>query len=148
MLGYGATRKRKMYAATEAYRSLSAIETLASQRFGEGIPGPDGARIHAFCPSAPRTPATAPRAEMLHAPADAWRAEGWSCLGFTLPAPQRYSLSYTSNYPATGSAASFTIEANGDLDGDGVTSTFRLTAQGTKSGDLERIRHEVTNEYE
>lgn len=44
---------------------------------------------------------------------------GWQCLGFTLEAPQYYMYNYTSVV-----ATSFDSVAQGDLDGDGVPSTF------------------------
>jgi type IV pilus assembly protein PilA len=50
---------------------------------------------------------------------------GFSCLHFTIDQPQYYMYSYTTS----GSAAvgdKFTATANGDLDGDGVMSTFQL----------------------
>jgi type IV pilus assembly protein PilA len=51
---------------------------------------------------------------------------GFACLSFTMDEPQYYMYSYTTQ----GSAApgdSFTATANGDLNGDGVFSTFSLT---------------------
>jgi type IV pilus assembly protein PilA len=52
---------------------------------------------------------------------------GWKCLKFEMNSPQYFMYGYT----ATGSSANgdtFTAEANGDLNGDGVPSTF--TASG------------------
>jgi type II secretory pathway pseudopilin PulG len=51
---------------------------------------------------------------------------GFSCLHFTIDQPQYYMYSYV----ASGSSAvgdRFTATANGDLDGDGVMSTFQLS---------------------
>jgi type IV pilus assembly protein PilA len=51
---------------------------------------------------------------------------GFACLHFTIDQPQYYMYSYTTS----GSAAvgdRFTATANGDLDGDGVMSTFQIT---------------------
>jgi type IV pilus assembly protein PilA len=51
---------------------------------------------------------------------------GWACLKFTMDAPQYYMYGYTS--PGTGSSGdTFTATANGDLNGDGVASTFQIT---------------------
>jgi type IV pilus assembly protein PilA len=59
-----------------------------------------------------------------------WTADptgaGFLCLHFTLDQPQYYMYSYT----VTGSSAPgdrFTATANGDLNGDGVLSTFQLS---------------------
>lgn len=48
-------------------------------------------------------------------------AVGWQCLKFDIQAPQYYMYSYS------GTATSFTVTANGDLNGDGVYSTFSIT---------------------
>jgi type IV pilus assembly protein PilA len=54
---------------------------------------------------------------------------GFSCLKFTMQAPQYYMYNYTSDgnqgvTPVT--ASNFTAMANGDLDGNGIQSTFQL----------------------
>ncbi len=55
---------------------------------------------------------------------------GFACLKFTMSAPQYYMYNYTSDGnlaaspPVTGTY--FTATANGDLDGNGVASTFTL----------------------
>jgi type IV pilus assembly protein PilA len=57
---------------------------------------------------------------------------GFACLHFTIDQPQYYMYSYAT----AGSAApgdSFTATANGDLDGDGVISTFQLTGSITSA---------------
>jgi type IV pilus assembly protein PilA len=62
-----------------------------------------------------------------------WRKDeatnkGFACLKFMMSAPQYYMYSYTSDgdvtVPTTGTQ--FTATANGDLNGDAVTSTFQL----------------------
>jgi type IV pilus assembly protein PilA len=50
---------------------------------------------------------------------------GFSCLKFSMSAPQYYMYSYTSAGAGTISKI-FTATANGDLNGDGTTSTFQL----------------------
>jgi type IV pilus assembly protein PilA len=58
--------------------------------------------------------------------ADAIGNSGFACLKFSMDAPQYYMYSYAS--PGTGSAGdSFLATANGDLNGDGVESTFQIT---------------------
>ncbi len=66
--------------------------------------------------SLPRTPATPPCGDVQMWPADA--APGWRALGFTPTEPLRYSYEYVSDGHA------FTVRALGDLDGDGLSSTF------------------------
>ncbi len=46
---------------------------------------------------------------------------GWPCLKFEMTAPQYYMYTYTASGTSTGS---FAATANGDLNGDGTSSTF------------------------
>ena len=48
---------------------------------------------------------------------------GWACLNFNIQDPQYYAYSYTATVSTSGS---FSAVANGDLNGDGVFSTFTL----------------------
>lgn len=51
---------------------------------------------------------------------------GFPCLEFTIDEPQYYMYSYVS--PGTGSSGdTFTASAYGDLNGDGVASTFQIS---------------------
>jgi type IV pilus assembly protein PilA len=57
---------------------------------------------------------------------DAAGNSGFACLQFTIDQPQYFMYGYA----ASGSSAvgdSFTATANGDLDGDGIMSTFAIT---------------------
>lgn len=51
-----------------------------------------------------------------------WATETWQALNFSVDDPFYYSYSYTST--GTDSTSQFTATANGDLNGDGVYSTF------------------------
>jgi type IV pilus assembly protein PilA len=57
---------------------------------------------------------------------------GWPCLKFSMNEPQYFSYQYIAVNP-TDPTAQITIDANGDLNGDGLTSQFRLVGgmQGT-----------------
>jgi type IV pilus assembly protein PilA len=58
--------------------------------------------------------------------ADAVGNSGFACLKFSMDMPQYYMYTYTGG--GTGSAGdSFTAMANGDLNGDGIQSTFSIT---------------------
>jgi type IV pilus assembly protein PilA len=66
---------------------------------------------------------------------DAPRHAGFACLRFSMDTPQYYMYSYRAS--GTGKPGdSFTATANGDLNGDGVLSTFTLTGQVGPTGDL------------
>jgi type IV pilus assembly protein PilA len=56
---------------------------------------------------------------------------GWQCLKFSLQDPQYFQYSYTAT---TGTAGEFTAKANGDLNADGVASTFTLQGEVTTGG--------------
>jgi type IV pilus assembly protein PilA len=50
---------------------------------------------------------------------------GWNCVKFSMNDPQYYQYNYTSTNPTT-TTGTFTCSATGDLDGDGVYSTFSM----------------------
>jgi type IV pilus assembly protein PilA len=56
---------------------------------------------------------------------DAVGNSGFACLKFVMDQPQYYLYSYTSTGNGS-SGATFTAAANGDLNGDGVLSTYSL----------------------
>jgi type IV pilus assembly protein PilA len=69
---------------------------------------------------------------------------GWKCIGFTLSEPHFYQYGYASASPTE-----FEATAEGDLDGDGISSLFRV--QGQASGEQLRTSDQieaVSNEYE
>jgi type IV pilus assembly protein PilA len=51
---------------------------------------------------------------------------GFSCLKFSMTSPQFYVYNYVSNATSTTPGTAFTATANGDLNGDGILSTFTL----------------------
>jgi type IV pilus assembly protein PilA len=84
---------------------------------------------HSAAAPVPASSASIAGAKYQSTPAD-WSTDstgsGFTCLHFTIDEPQYYMYNYT----ATGSASpgdSFIAIANGDLNGDHVLSTFRLT---------------------
>ena len=54
-----------------------------------------------------------------------WAGSPWRDLHFSIPQPQYYAYSYESQ--GTGATAKATAMAMGDLDGDGVSSKYRLS---------------------
>ena len=53
-------------------------------------------------------------------------AVGWYCMKFELDQPQYYMYSYLSSGTSGASGDTFTATGNGDLNGDGVLSTFAI----------------------
>jgi type IV pilus assembly protein PilA len=59
---------------------------------------------------------------------DSVAGSGFACLHFTIDEPQYYMYNYTTSGTSK-VGDSFTCTANGDLNGDGVLSTFQLIGQ-------------------
>lgn len=107
---------RRLYEASVAYYHQDRV-------------GPDGTPLlRAFPPSVPLTPAADRCATGDHAYApDAapWQHRGWRALNFSVDDPHYYRYEFISS--GTGRDAMFTARAVGDLDCDGVYSTFERT---------------------
>jgi hypothetical protein len=76
-----------------------------------------------FPASVPLTPATVPRGHKEADPPGTWDVDGWKTLGFRPVAegvPHAYAFSFE------GTDGAFVARAHGDLDGDGVLSTFEI----------------------
>jgi len=73
------------------------------------------------------TPASVPRGERVKDPPGTWNKPTWRLLEFGFKLPHSYSFAFES-HNAPGSA-SFRALAHGDLDGDGVLSTFEISGR-------------------
>lgn len=76
-----------------------------------------------FPDSAPLTPATPPRGAKEVSPPGTWELPVWRALDFTPVAegaPHAYAYAFDSQ------ASAFVARAHGDLDGDGILSTFEV----------------------
>jgi hypothetical protein len=86
----------------------------------------------AYPGSAPLTPATVPRGELLADPPGTWDHPTWRSLGFRFEEPHAFSYSFESaNGPEH---STFRATANGDLDGDGNLSTFVMSGEIARGG--------------
>ena len=86
-----------------------------------------------FPDSAPLTPAVPPRGKQEADPAGTWEGAVWKELAFRPSAegvPHAYAFSFDS---AASKGAAFVAQARGDLDGDGVLSTFEI--RGRRDGE-------------
>ena len=113
-------------AATAYEKESMATSSVLAQ-------GAQSATLRALCTtstSVPTDPAKIKGAKYQSSPGD-WNADqatsgkGFACLKFSIDAPQYFMY----NYVTTGSAAQgdgFNASANGDLNGDGVLSTFSV----------------------
>jgi len=94
----------------------------------------------AFPPSAPLTPSTAPRGHCAPDPPGAWDHPTWRTFDFRPVSPDTphcFSFSFESSLSAP--LSTFRAQAHGDLDGDGIPSTFEVTghdAEGDARGPM------------
>ncbi len=81
----------------------------------------------AFPSSAPVTPALPPRGTREADPPGAWDHPTWLALGFrAAPEGVPHAFSFGFDVRSEATHATFIAHAHGDLDGDGVRSTFEL----------------------
>lgn len=100
----------------------------------------------AYPESAPFTPAVTPRAQLLVDPPGTWDAPTWRALDFSFDAPHAYSFSFDGT---NGEARStFSAHARGDLDGDGVTSSFSVSGAVDRGGEPSVQPMEIFREVE
>ena len=149
---YGLRKYAQHSKTAEATRSLRDIEQGAKSAFERetdesGIGS--GPFVHKFCDSTLPTPARIPAAAKVKVTPgpNGYDQAGWKCLMFEVYSPQYYQYTYTSN-GLTGAAARCTVVAHGDLDGDGVSSTYTLELKGTDLGEAERASMTVEKEDE
>ncbi len=75
-----------------------------------------------------------------------WTSDpAWTALGFGIDSPHYYQYRVVTT--GTGNNASFTVTATGDLDGDGVNSTFSRSAS-VINGEIVGTNLEIINELE
>lgn len=89
---------------------------------------PDGP----FPPVAPLTPAEVPRGVRADDPPGAWDHPTWRALGFGFDYAHAFSFEFVSSSSPDG--ARFRATAHGDLDGDGVVSTFEVEGKSDATG--------------
>jgi type IV pilus assembly protein PilA len=138
---YGVRKYIANAKSAEARNSLGQIAkdaaTAAEREKGtSAIVAPAGvsALFRSFCGSATAVPGTVPAAQKYQSQASDWTAgsstAGWQCLKFSLEEPQYYQYNYTSTVSSAVSG-NFEADANGDLNGNGVTSNFMISGVAT-----------------
>jgi type IV pilus assembly protein PilA len=116
--------------AREMHRSRFVEATDGLNRIGGAAVAyaADRAVAQAFPPSVALTPATPPRGRCEVDPAGTWDGPTWTALAFA-PAPPGTPHCFAFGFESALSPArsTFRAQAHGDLDGDGVESTFEIT---------------------
>lgn len=129
--------------ASRMSEALEGLEQIAVRASALSDSAPLTAAFPASCPL---TPATVPRATLVVDPPHTWAHPTWRLLGFELDTPHAYSFQFDSqNSPGI---SRFTAEAHGDLDGDGVLSTFRTGGSIQQGQGPKRDVLEVSREVE
>ncbi len=120
----------------EAEQNLRSLFSGAAAYYAEEHVGPDGT-VRTRCTVGPAITGNVPgpqRTQLSDVP------ESFSALGFTPydPIYFRYEIVSVPGCDHPDGAALYSFRAHGDLDGDGVTSLFELTAESDLAGDLSR----------
>ena len=78
-----------------------------------------------FPPSAPLTPSRPPAGKKEADAPGTWDVPAWQSLGFR-PLPEGSPHAYAFSFDSDPAGTTFVARAHGDLDGDGITSTFEI----------------------
>jgi type IV pilus assembly protein PilA len=124
-------RSKTVEAALKVRRLFDAAVTYYQQPHTDAT----GERLPAQFPaSAPLTPAAVPCGEPVPPEPSQWDTPTWQALNFAIYDPHRYSYQFDS--VGVGESATFTASAFGDLDCDGVFSTFVRVGTGMPAGEV------------
>jgi type IV pilus assembly protein PilA len=134
---YGVRKYLANAKTAEARNSLGQLAKDAAaaaerEKGTTAILGPTGlsSLMRSFCASASAVPGTVPAGQKYQSSKGDWNSgsatAGWQCLKFSMEEPQYYSYNYTASDTSAVSGA-FIATANGDLNGDGVTSQFAVS---------------------
>jgi len=82
-----------------------------------------------FPPPAPLTPAEVPRGVRVVDPPEIWQHLTWRSLDFRFETPHAFSFKFDSELDPATQVMRFTATAHGDLDGDGMLSTFEVRGE-------------------
>lgn len=85
----------------------------------------------AYPPSVGLTPARVPANQRILDAPGTWDVPTWRRLDFRIQGPHSFAYAFDSELRKARS--SFTVRAHGDLDGDGVLSTFEISGESRES---------------
>ncbi len=134
------------------------VRSLHASRLAEPIDGLNRISVRATARAAGRpaagaypetvelTPREVPRGARMRDPAGTWDHPTWRELGFGFTVPHSYAFGFESkNAPGF---ATFRARALGDLDGDGIYSTFELGGESRDGSEPVVFPLEMTREIE
>lgn len=117
------------------------VQNLSASKLSEPLEGLDRMVVNAvayahgrpqpisFPPSAPLTPAEVPRGEPAEDPPNSWEHLTWKSLEFGFDVPHSFAFKFDSALDPNSGVMRFVATAHGDLDGDGVLSTFEVRGE-------------------
>ncbi len=100
----------------------------------------------AYPPSVDLTPHDVPQGRAVQDAPGTWEHPSWRLLDFSITVPHHFSFGFTSQDAAA--EAHFRAFAHGDLDGDGVLSTFSIRGTARDGADPTLEPMELTREVE
>lgn len=139
----------RRYAAASFAREARSTLSQVAHRLARAYETPQPNGKHVLCAAPPPVPAVVPRGvthQPSTAPGEDFGHAAWKCIGHANTKPMRYQIEVRvgSGYKGPGRGGpdpgknGFEVSAEGDLDGDGVTSLQTLTAV------IDPKTHEVT----
>ncbi len=102
--------------------------------------------VLAYPPSVGMTPSRVPAGVNLTDPEGTWDSPTWRLLDFKFVTPHAFAFSFESQ--CANEQSSFVATAHGDLDGDGLLSTFEIRGSVKAAGEPEMNSLEVWREVE
>ena len=91
-----------------------------------------------FPPAAPLTPNQVPRGIRAVDPPEAWEHLTWRSLNFKFEEAHAFAFKFESHFDPATQVMRFVATAHGDLDGDGLLSTFEVGGE-RKPGEPARV---------
>ena len=137
------TRYTRRAKTSEAVGNIRVIYQGQMTYFQRSVENGTGQR---FASAATYTPDNSPGSSKYPARPTLWTSDPqWTAIGFAIETAHYYA--YASFTSGSGEGAYFYSRAIGDLDGDGVESTFSITGT-VVGGEIQRDRMVVTHELE
>jgi type II secretory pathway pseudopilin PulG len=131
VLAVGAPAFVRELHASRLTEAVSGLERLGAASVASAA---GRATVEALPPSAPLTPAVVPRGVLVVDPPGTWDAPAWKALDFRATpegTPHAFAFSFDSSLGS--SRSEFVARAHGDLNGNGVTSTFEIRGHASGS---------------
>jgi hypothetical protein len=115
----------------DGLRRLGAATVVYAQAHTSPQGGSAAQAVQAFPVSAPMTPSAPPRGHCEVDPPDAWDNQTWNALDFrpTATPGKPHCFAFAFDSVLAPAMSTFRAHAHGDLDGDGIFSTFEITGR-------------------